>query len=210
MKITKFEQSGFIIESDGGFKLALDIGAYTPIEKLEGVTCDAMLASHIHGDHFSVEQIKKLAPKKLYLNHECLEALGEEDIDAEVIQARVGDYIDIDDFNIHFFNVDHGPNVSAPLAENFGFLITVDGQTVYFAGDMYNPSGIDVTNLEVDYALLPVGGHYTFGPQEALYFARQFKSIGQIIPMHYQKNNFVDPSRHEDFVTLTKGIFRVV
>ncbi len=210
MKITKFEQSGFIIESDNGFKLAFDIGTYTPIEKLESVSCDAMLVSHIHGDHFNIERIKTLAPKKLYLNYECLEALGEEDINAEVIQARVGDYIDIDDFNIHFFNVDHGPNVSAPLAENFGFLITVDGQTVYFAGDMFNPSGIDVSNLEVDYALLPVGGHYTFGPQEAFDFAKQFKRIGQIIPMHYEKNNFVYPERCQEFVELARHSFNII
>jgi len=53
MKLTKFEQSGFILETEKGFRLAFDIGNKTPVEKLAGISVDAMLVSHIHGDHFS-------------------------------------------------------------------------------------------------------------------------------------------------------------
>ena len=67
MKLTKFEQSGFILQTDKSYKLAIDIGSYSPVEKLSGISPDAMLVSHIHGDHFSIEQIKKLSPKKIYL-----------------------------------------------------------------------------------------------------------------------------------------------
>jgi len=80
MKLIKFEQSGFILETEAGFRLAFDIGNKTSIDKLSGITADAMLVSHIHGDHFSIEQIKTLAPKKLYLNAECIETLGEESL----------------------------------------------------------------------------------------------------------------------------------
>ncbi len=209
MKITKFEQSGFILESDNGFKLGIDIGNKTPLEKLESVSCDEMIISHIHGDHFSLEQIKALNPKKLYLNNECREILGEENLPFQIIEVKVGDSLNIDGFDVSFFNVDHGPNVSVPLAENFGLLIKVDGQSIYFAGDMFYPSGIDVANLEVDYALLPVGSHYTFGPQEALDFAKKFKKIGTIIPMHYEKNNFIDPTRKDEFLELAKDNFTI-
>ncbi len=137
MKLIKFEQSGFILETDKGFRLAFDIGNKTPIEKLIGVKVDAMLVSHIHGDHFSLQQIKALSPKKLYLNAECIETLGEESLASEIVQVKVGDEIMIDTIKVQFFSVDHGPNVSAPLQENFGFLITVDNQIIYFAGDMF-------------------------------------------------------------------------
>ncbi len=173
----------------------------TPLEKIEGVIVDAMIVSHIHGDHFSADHIKKLSPKKVYLNEECLEALGEETLPSEVIQAKVGDIKDIEGISVTFFNVDHGPNVLAPLNENFGFLIEVDGQKIYFAGDMFWPSGIDVNQLEVDYALIPVGSFYTFGPAEALTFSKQFKKIGKIIPMHYEKK----PETKEEFENLLKG-----
>jgi L-ascorbate metabolism protein UlaG (beta-lactamase superfamily) len=198
MRLTKFEQSGFILETNKGFRLAFDIGNKTPVEKLQGVTVDAMLVSHIHGDHFSLEQIKALSPKKLYLNQECIETLGEENLVAEITRVKVGDTIVIEDINVQFFNVDHGPNVSAPLQENFGFLITTDDQMVYFAGDMFYESGIDVSNLEVNIALLPVGTFYTFGPKEASEFAKKFRKIGKVTPMHYEKT----PETREQFIKL--------
>ena len=203
MKLTKFEQSGFILETKTGFRLAFDIGNKTSIEKISAITVDAMLVSHIHGDHFSFEQIKALSPKKLYLNAECIETLGEEALASEIVSVKADDEIMVDSIRVQFFKVDHGPNVSAPIKENFGFLIIADGKTIYFAGDMFYQSGIDVSNLEVDYVLLPVGTFYTFGPQEAFDFAKKFKKIGKIISMHYEKT----PETQGQFLELTKGIF---
>ncbi len=205
MNITKFEQSGFIIENAKGFRLAIDIGNKTPLEKLDGVTCDAMFISHIHGDHFSLEQVKKLNPKKLYLNKECIEILGEEILPFEIITIKNGNTLTVDTFSIEVFNVDHGPNVSAPLLENFGFLINVDDQNIYFAGDMFYESEIDVSELEVDYLLLPVGTFYTFGPEEAFAFAQKFGKIEKIISMHYEKT----PETYGQFLELAKGTFEV-
>ncbi len=199
MKLTKFEQSGFILETDSGYRLAIDIGSYTPVEKLDGIFPDAILVSHIHGDHFSVEQIKKLASKKLYLNRECIEVLDEEVLASEIIEVKVGDLIDIEGIKVQFFNVDHGTNIKVIPKENFGFLIEADGKKIYFAGDMFYPSGIDVTALEVDFALIPIGTFYTFGPDEALAFIKQFKKIGQVIPMHYEKT----PETLDEFLKLT-------
>lgn len=201
MKITKFEQSGFIFETDKGFCLAVDIGSYTPVEELENVRVDAMLISHIHGDHFSLEQIKKLSPKKLYINHECHEAIGQEKLLSEILEIKGNSQIKIEDTSVSVFDVDHGPNVS--LKENLGFLITVDNKKIYFPGDMFYPSGIDVTKLEVDYALLPVGTFYTFGPEEAFTFAKTFKKIGKVIIMH--ERGVID--RKNQFLKLAKGHF---
>ena len=91
MKLTQFEQSGFVIETESGFRLAGDIGHYTLVEKIGSVAPDAMLVSHIHPDHFSLEQIKVLAPKKIYLNRECIELLGEEKLASEIIEVKVRD-----------------------------------------------------------------------------------------------------------------------
>ena len=128
MKIKRFEQSGFILETENGYKLAVDIGSYTPIEKLNEIFPDAMIVSHIHGDHFSVEQIKKLSPNKLYLNEECVEALGEESIPSEIIEVKVGDRMDVGGIRVQLFDVDHGPNIKVRPRENFGFLIEADGK----------------------------------------------------------------------------------
>lgn len=195
MKITKFEQSGFIIESSDGYRLALDIGAFTPIEKLDGISVDVMIVSHLHGDHFSLEHIKKLAPKKLYLSQECVNMLDEETSPSEIIKIASGEMIDISVIKVSIFDVDHGPNTKVRPKENFGFLFEVDGEKIYFAGDMFYPSGIDVSSLEVDQALIPIGGFYTFGPQEAVDFIKKFKKVGKIVPMHYEKT----PETLEEF-----------
>lgn len=203
MKLTKYEQSGFVLETESGFRLAFDIGAYTPVEKLLDMRIDAMLVSHLHRDHFSPEQIKAINPKKLYLNEECLDLWGGNKVEGQIEKVKVGDKIQVGEIEVEFFNVDHGTNIKVIPKENFGFLIKADGQTVYFAGDMFYQSGIDVTNLEVDYTLIPVGTFYTFGPQEAFDFAKKFKRIGKIITMHYEKT----PETKQKFMELASGVF---
>ena len=203
MKLTKFEQSGFLLETSSGFRLGWDIGNKTPIEKLNGLEgIDAFIVSHIHGDHFSPEQINKLAPKKLFLNSECVKSEAGKDVKPEVIIVKIGEEIEFDGIKVKFFEVDHGPNVNHPK-ENMAFLIEAEGETIYFAGDIFNPSGILVDNLEVDIALIPVGTYYTFGPQEAFDFVKIFKKIGKIIPMHYEKT----PETPQQFKKLASGDF---
>jgi len=98
MNLTKFEQSGFILETKKGFRLAFDIGNKTPIDKLDTVKpVDAFLVSHIHGDHFYLENIKKLSPKNLYLSHECLEVIGEENLSAKITEVKNNDSFLIDE-----------------------------------------------------------------------------------------------------------------
>lgn len=198
MKINQYQQSGFIFERDNGFKLALDIGSYTPVEHLKGVSVDAMIVSHLHGDHLSVEQIRALAPKKLYLSRECIDALAEEVVGSEIVEIKSGQATDIGGISVLVFDVDHGPNIKVVPQENFGFLFDIDGEKVYFAGDMFHPSGIDVTNLEADRALIPVGGFYTFGAIEAADFIKTFKKVGEVIPMHHEKN----PETRGEFLKL--------
>ena len=201
MKTARFEQSGFIFENNAGHTLAVDIAGYTPIEKLAGVSADAVLISHIHGDHFSLDHIKALSPKKVYLGSECIEALGTGPLPFEVIEVRAGEEIDIEGMKVTPFEVDHGPNASKKPRENFGFIFENDGETIYFAGDMFYASGGDVSKLEIDTVYLPVGTFYTFGPVEAVAFAKQFKRIGKVIPMHYENN----PETKEQFLELAKS-----
>lgn len=211
MKIQKFEQSGFIFEAESGFRLALDIGNKTSLGSLDGVPQpDAFLVSHIHGDHFHPANIEALAPATIYLNRECAES------DQQKTHANVpgytpfmeiiaaGNQLHIGPFNVTCFGVDHGPNIT-PIAENLGFLIEHDGKKIYFAGDMFYPPQGSVEDLEVSYALIPIGTFYTFGPEEAVAFARTFKKIEMLIPMHYNKT----PETLDTFLEISKDRFSV-
>ena len=55
------------------------------------------MVSHIHGDHFYLENIKKLSPKNLYLSHECLEVIGEENLSAKITEVKNNDSFLIDE-----------------------------------------------------------------------------------------------------------------
>lgn len=206
MKLEKFAQSGFIIETDAGARVAFDIGSYEPLENLaKEHPVNSFLVSHIHPDHFSLERINALLPEKLFVGSQCRQSISEADLNCDITKIEVGQALEVaDDVYVEFFNVDHGPNISAPLCENFGFVITSDGKTIYFAGDMFYPSGIDVASRDFDYTLMPVGTYYTFGPQEAFKFIKTFKNPGTIVPMHYHHH----PETRDEFIALTSKSFR--
>ncbi|MAZ30113.1 hypothetical protein CL655_02395 [bacterium] len=207
MEIAQFEQSGFIITSNVGETLAVDIGALTPAERLADVTVDAMLVSHIHADHCSAEHVTALAPATVYTGAECAVALHATGLTIEELKA--GDTVETNGFTVTPFEVDHGPNAPQVPAQNFGFLIVVDDTTIYFAGDMYTASGMPVGELDVDIAMLPVGGHFTFNAEAAHAFAQQFKSIGTIYPMHYEAVGPIDTAGKEKFIALAANTFTV-
>jgi len=187
MKITKLEQSGFIFEAKNGHKLGIDIGRLTPLENITKGMVDSLLISHLHGDHFSEDHIKKINPEKLFLNQECISLIGNIVSKSKIVQIKSSDRVYVEKIKVSAFEVDHGPNTKIVPKENFGFLIDIDGEKVYFGGDIFYPTGLDVSKLDVDYALIPVGGFYTFGPKEAVSFAKKFKKIGKVVPMHYEK-----------------------
>jgi L-ascorbate metabolism protein UlaG (beta-lactamase superfamily) len=67
-----------------------------------------------------------------------------------------------------------------------GFVIRMDGVTVYHAGDtgLFSDMKLVRELYRPDVALLPVGGRYTMGPREAM-VAAEFVGAKTVIPMHY-------------------------
>ena len=226
MTITKFEQSGLILESNNEYRVAIDIAALTPLEKLSDVKpVDVAIVSHMHADHFSIAHLAQLAPQTVLLPREVYEILhkieniesvsempaGDQNMNfygrtnAKFVFVNNGFVFENEHVKVTFFHADHGPHAQPPV-DNYGCVVEMDGQSVYFAGDMFNASGIDVSSATFDYVFLPVGGHYTFGPTEALSFAKQFKHIKNLVPMHYHIRMDALP----EFVELVKDEFNVI
>ena len=67
-----------------------------------------------------------------------------------------------------------------------GFVIRMDGTAVYHAGDtgLFSDMKLIGELYRPDFALLPIGGRYTMGPEEAM-MAAQFIGAKTIIPIHY-------------------------
>ncbi|WP_112181608.1 metal-dependent hydrolase [Paraliobacillus zengyii] len=67
-----------------------------------------------------------------------------------------------------------------------GILLTVEGKTIYHAGDTGLFSDIkligDMNNIDI--AFLPIGDNFTMGPEDAL-IAAQWTQADYIVPIHY-------------------------
>ncbi|HOX34229.1 MAG TPA: metal-dependent hydrolase [Methanoregulaceae archaeon] len=75
-----------------------------------------------------------------------------------------------------------GPGGGTPA----GFVIRMDGIGVYHAGDtgLFSDMQLIGELYRPDVALLPIGGRYTMGPDEAMIAAR-FIGAKTVIPIHY-------------------------
>ena len=72
-----------------------------------------------------------------------------------------------------------------------GFLIHIDGHTVYHAGDTALLKDMELLNGQVDVACLPIGDNFTMGPDDAV---RAVEMIGPrtVIPMHYNTFEIIE------------------
>jgi len=79
-----------------------------------------------------------------------------------------------------------------------GFLVTVDGKTIYHAGDtglFYDMKLIGETN-SIDAALLPIGDNFTMGIDDAVK-AVELLQPRLAIPMHYKTFDVIDADPEE-------------
>jgi L-ascorbate metabolism protein UlaG (beta-lactamase superfamily) len=71
--------------------------------------------------------------------------------------------------------------------EAAGYILTFkDGRRAYFAGDtaIFSEMKLYGEIYHPELAFLPVGDHFTMGPEEAAYAGRML-GVKEIIPMHY-------------------------
>lgn len=179
MKISWYGHSCFEVEHKGS-KIVLD--PYYP-DKVPGLRLPAMaahqvLCSHQHADHGAAD---------------IVELLPAENTPFTVTKVEV--------FHDHH-NGEHRGN-------NTIHVIEADGVRVAHLGDLGHPLTAEQVQAvgRLDAVLVPVGGHFTIGAQEAREVANRLMAR-VVIPMHYRGEGFGYPviGPVEDFIELSANV----
>lgn len=180
MKLKRFEQSAFFLQTDDGICVAVDFGQEVPTSVCKNdATIHATFVSHQHPDHMHLPHLIALGAP-VYAPPDVLAKLTS--VSLEVVAVTAESSISIGDLSVSFFNSDHGPNLSAPI-DNLGLVFTSGQTRLLFLGDMAVPS--DVPPGTWDAVMIPVGGGKVFSPDEAAHYIHKLGHKGVVIPIHY-------------------------
>lgn len=206
MKITKHAQSCIILESNGS-RIIIDPGKFIDEkEKLDTTKLgdfDAILITHEHSDHLSVEIIQNLLANnkkgeiQIIVNPASRSILEEVGI-SDIKTAVAGQEVEIGTFKIISTVSKHGPLPSGnEPPEVFGYIISDGNFAVYAPGDT-----IEIPeNLKADIVLLPICGKVTMNEEEA---AEASKILKPKIAIPIHMDNPIFPADADKFASLLK------
>lgn len=163
---------------------------------------DLILVTHGHFDHSSgvpalyKNAVAKGKSPKVVCNFELgLHLRTHFDIPEEAVTGmNKGSPVDFEFCSITMVGADHSSGCMDPDGKMCyggsaaGFVLEAAGKKLYHAGDtnVFGDMAIIDELYEPEYALLPIGGHFTMGPREAAYaLAKYLKSVKICVPMHY-------------------------
>ncbi|MDQ0416727.1 L-ascorbate metabolism protein UlaG (beta-lactamase superfamily) [Croceifilum oryzae] len=161
--------------------------------QVEDQKADVILLTHGHNDHVgdTIALAEKsdalvIAPYELAL---YLEGKGV----ARTHGMGIGGPYDFPFGRVMYTNAIHGSSFVDPETNQIiyagqpgGILVTLGDRTIYHAGDTSLFSDMKLIGIgqKIDLALLPIGGNFTMGPQEAL-LAAEWIGAEKYVPIHY-------------------------
>lgn len=188
MRIRYLGHSAFEI-ADGKWNLLIDpfiTGNPVCPVKAEQLNPQYILVTHFHGDHVGdTVAIAKRTGATVITTYEGGQELAQQGVD--VIGMALGGKKRFDFGLVRVTLAFHGYGAKGGHAA--GFVIHLGDKRIYHAGDTALFSDMKLLNgvIEkpgIDVALLPIGDHYTMGPDDAA-IAVQWIQPKVVIPMHW-------------------------
>ncbi|MFC7442820.1 metal-dependent hydrolase [Laceyella putida] len=191
MKVTFHGHSCFEIAHNGTRLLIDPFITGNPQAKIQADALhpDYILVTHGHGDHVGdTVAIAKRTGATVIASAEMAGWLGQQGVKAHGMALGGG-------YTFPFGHVKmvpalHGSGYEVDgqiiyMGPAAGFVLTLDGKTLYHAGDTALFSDMKLIGRKaIDLALLPIGDNYTMGPEDAL-VAAEWLGAKHVIPMHY-------------------------
>lgn len=171
--------------------------------KVENESPDFILLTHGHGDH--VGDTVQLAKKKdalviamvelaNYLSWQGVKTHG----------MNIGGSYEFEFGKVKFTQAFHSTGVETGeqtiiyTGMPAGLLITIEGKTIYHAGDtsLFFDMKLIGERHPIDLAFLPIGDNFTMGPEDAAYAAKLLHAK-TVVPIHYNTFPVIkqDPGR---------------
>lgn len=150
---------------------------------------DIIFITHEHFDHFSTSDLTKVLKKTTCfvfpksMSHHIKDFVPL----AKIIEVEPGDTAELNGFKIKAVPAYNKTKPFHPQKNGWtGYVVSKDGISVYVAGDTDALPEND--KLDVDIALVPIGGKFTMNAKEAAQFVNKM-SPKVVIPIHYGTAN---------------------
>lgn len=153
--------------------------------KAEPKKADIIFITHQHFDHLNMDDIKRIATRstKIFVPEDSVGKLKgynaagvvpDEEFTVDGMGVRT-----VPAYNVVKERLDKHPRENRWV----GYIITTNGKRVYHAGDTDNIP--EMSGIDVDLALLPMGGTYVMDVEDAIRASGKIKAA-HIAPIHYR------------------------
>lgn len=190
MKYTYYGQSCFLLEADDKkflfdpFITGNPLAAHIDIKTIEA---DYILVSHGHNDH--VADLVEIA------NRTNAKVIAMVEVATWIRNQGVKNVTDVNfgkaKFPFGILRTVWATHSSSNPDNSYGgnpagFVLELEGKAIYFAGDTALTLEMKILAdlYNIDYAILPIGGHYTMDVDDAL-VATKYLECDRIIGVHY-------------------------
>lgn len=145
------------------------IDPYYDDEKQYKEEADYILITHEHSDHNDIDKCKQKEKTVVIRSADSL-------VD--------GEYKTFEYDNLKIEAVPSGGNDNHSTKNCVGYIVTVDGVSIYHAGDTSMNDGLkEIANKDIDYAMYPIDGIYNMDAEEATKVADMIGAKNNI-PIH--------------------------
>jgi L-ascorbate metabolism protein UlaG (beta-lactamase superfamily) len=194
--LTWLGHASFLLTSDEGKKIYIDPylngNPKTPDHLKDPEQVDVIALTHGHGDHVgdTVALSQKFPDAPIVAIIELKNWLGKQGANIGPVPGiNKGGTQEVDGVHFTLTNAFHSSASESGeyLGEPCGLMVRLEGgRAVYFAGDtcVFGDMSLIRRLYAPDYAVLPIGDHFTMGPREAA-LAIELLGNPPCIPCHY-------------------------
>lgn len=184
--------------------------------KVDEVKPDVIIVTHGHGDHLgdTVELAKK-NNSLVIANFELAAYLSWQGLNTHGMS--IGGAYNFDFGKVKLTPAFHGTGLVTEnneiiyLGMPAGILLTIEGRTIYHAGDtgLFSDMKLIGDRHPIDLAFLPIGDNFTMGPEDAAYAAK-ILGAKKVVPIHFNTFPPIKQDPNQFVQMLDEGVGQVL